>query len=126
VWDIRVTGTYSGLVRVRIAYPTGGQIPTEILQTDIVPGDVNWDGKVDCKDLLIITKALGSCPGKPRWNPYCDLNHDNRIDLKDLCIALHHFGESSVWTPLKNIYVNEEGHYIEGDTDHFSIFGGHR
>jgi hypothetical protein len=124
VWDIRVTGTFSGLARVRIAYPNGGPIPTQILQTDIVPGDVNWDGKVDCKDLLIITKALESRPGTPRWNPDCDLNHDNRINLKDLSIALHNFCKSSVWTPLKNIYVNEEGHYIEGDTDHFSIFGG--
>jgi hypothetical protein len=125
VWDIEVTGDFSGLVTVRIYYDEAESHPTEILQIDIVPGDVNVDGKVNCKDLCIIIKALGSRPGGPRWNEYCDLNGNNRIDLKDLCIAICHLGQTSEWTPLINIFVDEELRYIEGDTDHFSLFGIH-
>ena len=88
-----------------------------------IPSDVNADGKVNWLDVCIITKALGSIPGSPRWNPYCDLNGDNKINLKDLCIALQHFGQRSVWTDITK-GIDEEHHIIFGETDHFSIFGG--
>jgi hypothetical protein len=55
VWDITVTGTFSGTVRVRIYYPAGSS-PTEIWQTDLVLGDVNADGKVNLLDLCIISR----------------------------------------------------------------------
>jgi hypothetical protein len=124
VWDIRVTGTFSGTVTVRIDYGETELTPTALLQTDIVLGDVNADGKVNLCDLLIILKALGSSPGKSRWNPYCDLNCDNKITLADFCIAFHNLGHVSVWTSITT-YVDVENHVIYGETDHFSIFGVH-
>jgi hypothetical protein len=124
VWDIEVTATYVGKVTVRIDYGETASIPTQLLQTDIIPGDVNADGKVNLLDLWIIIKALGSYPGHPRWNPYCDLNGDNKVNLKDLCIAIQHFGQVSVWTNIKT-WVDYENHIIYGETDHFSIFAVH-
>lgn len=122
VWDITVTATFLGKVTVGIDYGESGPVPTRMLQTDIVLGDVNADGKVNCLDLCIIIKALGSCPSHPRWNPYCDLNGDNKITLKDLCIAVQHFGQTSVWTDITT-YIDTENHIIYGETYHFSIFG---
>ena len=117
VWQITVTATFSGKVIVRIDYGTGAS-PTQLLQNDIVPGDVNMDGKVNWKDLCIILKALGSSPGSPRWNPNCDLNGDNKITLKDLCIAFEHLGQQSVWKDITT-RVDYENHVIYGITDHF-------
>jgi hypothetical protein len=51
------------------------------------PGDANGDGRVTAADLLIVTRALGTRPGQPRWNPAADVNQDNRVDLGDLLIV---------------------------------------
>ena len=56
-------------------------------------GDINGDGKVDLKDLVLLAKAYGSTPGKPNWNPLCDLNHDGVIDLVDLVTLVTLFGK---------------------------------
>jgi hypothetical protein len=55
-------------------------------------GDVNRDGKIDMKDIALISRAYGSRPGDPNWNPDADLNGDGIIDDKDLAIARAHFG----------------------------------
>lgn len=122
VWDIKVTATFSGNVVVSIDYGASETSPTQLLQTDIIPGDVNADGKVNFLDLCIIVRALGSCPNSRRWNPYCDLNGDGKINLKDLCIALQHLGQKSVWTEI-TWYIDTDNHIAYGITDHFSIFG---
>jgi hypothetical protein len=126
-FDIRVTLGFSGHAVVRIVYDDSGldsegEASLRLLQIDIVPGDVNADGKVNLLDLCIIVKALGSCPGSPRWDPRCDLNGDNKITLKDLCIAVQHFGQTSVWTDITT-YVDVANHIIYGETNHFSMFG---
>jgi hypothetical protein len=51
-------------------------------------GDVNGDGKVNLKDLVLLAKALGTRPGQPRWNPAADLDRDGDVDLVDGAIAL--------------------------------------
>lgn len=56
-------------------------------------GDVNGDGKVDIKDLVLLIKAYGSYPGRPNWNPKADLNSDNKVDIKDLVLLIKHYGE---------------------------------
>jgi parallel beta-helix repeat protein len=56
-------------------------------------GDVNRDGKVDIKDLVLLIKAFGTYPGKPKWNPNADLNTDGKVDIKDLVLIIKHFGE---------------------------------
>jgi hypothetical protein len=122
VWDVKVTAKFSGNVRIGINYT--GSAPTQLWQTDIVPGDVNHDGKVNLCDLCIISKAIGFSPGNHKWNPNCDLNGDNKIDVKDMCIAIQHFGQTSVWTEI-TAKVDSTTNTIWGVTDHFSLFGVH-
>jgi hypothetical protein len=54
--------------------------------------DVNYDGKVDMKDLAIMAKAFGSSPGNPRWNPDLDFNQDGKIDMRDISPTARAFG----------------------------------
>jgi hypothetical protein len=54
--------------------------------------DVNMDGRVDIKDMAMVTAAFGSYPGHPRWNPNCDMNGDNRIDIWDVAYVSRYFG----------------------------------
>lgn len=52
-------------------------------------GDVNWDGKIDGKDIAQISK----CYGQPSsCCPQCDLNYDNKIDGKDIAVASKNYG----------------------------------
>jgi len=89
VWDVQVTARFIGNVKVGLYYDDLKPTPTEVWEIDVnnygqlVLGDVNKDGKVNCVDLLLVTKALGSSPSSPRWNQCCDLNHDGKINLQD-------------------------------------------
>jgi hypothetical protein len=63
---------------------------------DIVPspiGDMNFDGKVDIYDALILANSFGTMPGQPRWNNLADLNHDNTVDIYDAILLANNFGE---------------------------------
>jgi len=70
-------------------------LPQEVRVTTAPPliGDVNGDGKVDIKDLVLLIKAYGSYPGSPKWNPNADINNDNKVDIKDLVLLIKHYGE---------------------------------
>ena len=57
-------------------------------------GDINGDGKVDIKDLVLFIKAFGSYPSHPRWNSEADLNGDNKVDIKDLVLLIKNFGKT--------------------------------
>lgn len=125
VWDITTTAMFSGSVTIGIKYTDPDTAsPTKMFETDIVPGDVNLDGVVNCTDLLLILKAMGSRPGDPRWNPNCDLNHNNKIDIYDLLIALKNYGRTSQWTDI-TWYVDTANNIIYGRTNHFSLIGIH-
>jgi len=50
-------------------------------------GDINKDGVVDLLDLVIVTKAFGSTPTSPNWNPEADLNNDEIINICDITIV---------------------------------------
>jgi parallel beta-helix repeat protein len=54
--------------------------------------DINMDGRVDIKDIAMVTAAFDSYPGHPRWNPNCDMNGDNRIDIYDVAYVASFFG----------------------------------
>ncbi len=124
VWEIKVTGMFEGLVRVILVYPNESS-PTEILQTDVVPGDLNLDSYVGVDDLVIAGEYFGSTPISSRWNVHADLNEDDYVGIDDVVLMARNFGQTSEWAPLSNTYVNYEAHFIEGDTDHFSVFGVH-
>jgi hypothetical protein len=57
------------------------------------PWDLNQDGKVDGKDVAIVSLAFGSVQGSSNWNPLADLNADGKIDGADIAIDASHFGE---------------------------------
>ena len=126
--------TFTGKVTIGIHYDDTGltQQQEELLglwrfdPAVPVKGDVDGNGKVDLKDLLIIVLALGTKPGQKRWNPACDLNGDLKIDLKDLCIAIMNFGKSSTgtWTNI-TAHVDTVNNIVYGDTDHFSPYRVH-
>ncbi|MCK4482237.1 PKD domain-containing protein, partial [Candidatus Bathyarchaeota archaeon] len=63
----------------------------EVRQTP--PYDINGDGKVDIKDVAIVSQAYGSYPGDPNWNPAADINNDGKVDIKDVAIVSSHYGE---------------------------------
>jgi len=59
-----------------------------------VIGDVQGDGKVDASDLIDLSKAYGSYPSKPNWNPNCDFNDDNKVDAVDLLNLGKNYGQT--------------------------------
>jgi hypothetical protein len=130
-FDIEVTAIFEDNVLVGIKYDdTGMSLCQEkrvrlcVYTGEDPVGDVNHDGIVDLKDIFLVTSALGTKPGDPRWKLVCDLNGDGRVNLKDLSIALQHFGQSS-WKDITQ-YVDIENNIVYGETGEFSIFGGHR
>jgi hypothetical protein len=60
----------------------------------IIPGDVNYDGKVDLRDVYAIGKSYSSVVGDTRYKPELDLNYDGKIDLKDYYVATRNFGRT--------------------------------
>ncbi len=64
----------------------------EVNKTIAVPplGDINQDGAVDIKDLILVAKDFGKTTG---FNPGCDLNSDGKVDIKDLIIVAKNFGK---------------------------------
>jgi len=65
----------------------GGPITVRIL------GDINGDGKVDGRDIVIAAKAFGTRPRDPRWNPDADVNQDGRVDGRDITLIARNFGK---------------------------------
>jgi hypothetical protein len=57
------------------------------------PWDLNGDGRIDMRDILVLTTSFLTTPESPKWNPALDQNRDNIIDMRDLSIVLLHFGE---------------------------------
>ncbi len=82
------TGTAT---RTRMATRTPRPSPTPPPQA--CPGDIDGDGRVGLKDVILVGRALFSTPGRPRWNPAADLNHNGIVDGRDLLIVLHSFAD---------------------------------
>jgi ABC-type transport system substrate-binding protein len=81
---------------------------------EYLPGNVNFDNKVDMGDIVAILDAFGSYYGKgnipiihPKWNFYCDVIgnpypgwYDRKVDMYDVTQACDNFGKTqAVWTP---------------------------
>ena len=67
---------------------TQAQIP--IPQT--LPWDINNDGVVDIRDLILVSNSFG--PETPD-HPKVDVNKDGSVDIIDLLLVAAHFGESN-------------------------------
>jgi hypothetical protein len=57
------------------------------------PGDINADGRVDIRDLAVLTLAYGSDPSSGRWKAEADMNGDGRVNLADFNILRQNFGK---------------------------------
>jgi hypothetical protein len=68
------------------------QITTNQGMLTVANTDINRDGRVDMRDIALVSHAFGTIPGNPNWNPACDMNHDNKIDMKDVALVAHDFG----------------------------------
>ncbi len=55
--------------------------------------DLNYDGKVDIKDVALAAKAFGTVPGDPRWEKEADISRDDKIDIRDIAQVARAFGQ---------------------------------
>jgi parallel beta-helix repeat protein len=58
-----------------------------------IVGDINQDGRIDVKDLVLVVKHYASYPSHPEWDPNADVNGDLKVDIKDLVLVIKHYGE---------------------------------
>ena len=58
------------------------------------PVDVNGDGQVDIRDLVLVGRHLGETIEEP-IHPNPDVNGDGVVDILDLVLIKRHFGEST-------------------------------
>jgi PKD repeat protein len=58
-----------------------------------IMGDINGDGEVDMKDVVLAASAFGSDPNHPRWNSDADIDENGEINVKDIALVCKHFGE---------------------------------
>jgi parallel beta-helix repeat protein len=56
-------------------------------------GDVNGDGKINMRDVMVAAQAFNSFQGQPRWNPNADLDNNGRVDVRDLVIIILNFNK---------------------------------
>jgi hypothetical protein len=61
--------------------------------SNALSGDINGDGIVNMKDVVLVAKAFGSRPGDSNWNANADLDGNGIIDKNDLVIVLSNFGQ---------------------------------
>jgi peptide/nickel transport system substrate-binding protein len=65
------------------------------------PVDVNYDGKVDMRDIGTTAASFGATYGPPlhpRWVFRADINCDRKIDMKDIGLVAKNFGATSpIW-----------------------------
>jgi hypothetical protein len=57
-------------------------------------GDINGDGIVNIKDVIIVSAAFGSVPGDPNWDPTADINEDKVINVKDMVLISVNYGRT--------------------------------
>jgi len=56
--------------------------------------DINYDYKIDMKDIATIARSFGSCLGFDRYDFCADLNFDVKIDMKDIGKCCKFFGKA--------------------------------
>ena len=54
---------------------------------EYLPGDVNYDGRVNVLDLILVRNSLGRDPASSIEARKADLNNDGRVDIMDLLLA---------------------------------------
>lgn len=89
---IQITLTLSVSSRIENISHFSFDILVEVRDTPL--GDVDLDGEVDGKDLIMVGNALWSVPGDAAYNPYADVNCDGSVDGGDRMIVANNLWES--------------------------------
>lgn len=79
---------------VKLAVNYKGTLKETTWQFNVLPGDVNADGKVDTIDLDLVSKAMNTKPGDAKWDDRADLNSDQKVDIFDLTIVSKNQGNA--------------------------------
>jgi len=86
----------------------GSSTPTGAL-SEYNCADVNYDGKIDMKDIAVAALSFGATYGPPvpaNWVFRVDVNNDRKIDMKDIAFIASYFGMASVkWPPNLGVSV---------------------
>jgi Dockerin type I domain len=77
--------------------PTNTPTPTPTLAPTATPrpicrGDLNGDGVVNVRDLVLVAAHMGTHIGERRYSARFDLNQDSRINVLDLKIVMARLG----------------------------------
>ena len=59
---------------------------------EYLPGDVNYDGKVNILDLLNVRNSMGADPASSLAARKADLNNDGKVDVLDMLAARNALG----------------------------------
>jgi hypothetical protein len=136
-YNVIVTGTFDGQVRVCVHYDPTGMTPQQEKNLRLFigdPVDFNGDGTVNGQDIALMQKAIKSGANDPRY----DINHDTIVNNADLLIVKQFASNGLIVNKGRNglgqarlawmditIGIDTENHYVCGVTDHFSGFGVH-
>ena len=85
-------------------------IQKQIPVPQTLPWDINGDGIVDIRDLILVSNSFGTeAPAYPK----VDVNRDGKVDITDLLLVASHFGESS--------NPNAPSTHTNIDSEHFDL-----
>jgi len=76
----------AGLPRV-IDGDLDGTATVDIGAYEYLPGDANYDGRVNVLDLILVRNSLGRDPASSLEARKADLNYDGKVDIMDLLLA---------------------------------------
>jgi peptide/nickel transport system substrate-binding protein len=97
-------GVYAGNLWKWYYTPHAQQDTATNTTANLLPYDVNYDGKTNMFDIGMAASSFGATYGPPisaRWNFRCDFNNDRKVDMKDIGGVAKNFGKTSTsWTPL--------------------------
>ena len=83
---------FPGLPRV-IDGDLDGTATVDIGAYEYLPGDVNYDGRVNILDLIAIRASLGQDPGSSPAARRADANADGRVNIEDLIFVRGRLGK---------------------------------
>ena len=97
------SGVYAGNVWKWYYTPHAQQDIVTNATANLLPHDVNYDGKTNMVDIGMAAGSFGAVygpPTSPRWVYRCDFNNDRKINMKDIGGVAKNFGRTSpTWTP---------------------------
>ena len=77
---IYFTFTFNSTYELTVAFP--------------VTGDVDYNGKVNIFDVVMVAMAYQSTPSEPHWNPHCDIIEEyGIINIFDIVLVVMNYGE---------------------------------